>query len=130
MARGYFEQAVKADPEFVSPYMELAVIDWKAEKWQQVADLTETVVKLDSFDYPQAYFLNALSNYYLKDMDAAEKSAREAVRLDTRKQYLTSIRLLGVILAQKQDYAGAAHSSRRIWKWRHRLPTRLPCATS
>jgi tetratricopeptide (TPR) repeat protein len=107
MARGYFEQAVKADPKFVSPYMELAVIDWKAEKWQQVAELTQTVVKLDSFDYPQAYFLNALSNYYLKDMDAAEKSAREAVRLDTRKQYLTTIRLLGVILAQKQDYAGA-----------------------
>ena len=38
MARGYFEQAVKADPKFVSPYMELALIDWKAEKWQQVAD--------------------------------------------------------------------------------------------
>jgi len=107
MARGYFEQAVKADPKFVSPYMEMALLEWKGEKWQQVAELTQTVVKLDSFDYPQAYFLNALSNYYLKDMDAAEKSAREAVRLDTRKQFLTTIRLLGVILAQKQDYAGA-----------------------
>jgi tetratricopeptide (TPR) repeat protein len=107
MARGYFEQAVKADPKFVSPYMELAVIEWKAEKWQAVADFTDKVVKLDSFDYPQAYFLNALSNYYLKNIDEAEKSAREAVRLDTRKQYLTTIRLLGVILAQKQDYTGA-----------------------
>ena len=82
-------------------------MEWKDEKWAQVAELTETVVKLDSFDYPQAYFLNALSNYYLKNMDAAEKSAREAVRLDTRKQFLTTIRLLGVILAQKQDYTGA-----------------------
>ena len=107
LARGSFQEAVKAEPKFVAPYMELAVIDWKAEKWQSVADLTDRVVKPDSFDYPQAYFLNALSNYYLKNMDAAEKSAREAVRLDTRKQYLTTIRLLGVILAQKEDYTGA-----------------------
>jgi len=107
MARGDFQQALKADPKFVSPYMELALMEWKDEKWPQVAELTDTVVKLDSFDYPQAYFLNALSNYYLKNLDAAEKSAREAVRLDTRKQYLTTIRLLGVILAQKQDYPGA-----------------------
>jgi regulator of sirC expression with transglutaminase-like and TPR domain len=41
-------------------------------------------------------------------MDAAEKSAREAVRLDTRKQFVTTHRLLGVILANKQDYSGAA----------------------
>ena len=108
MARASFEAAAKADPKFVSPYMEMAVIDWKAEKWQGVADLTDKVIRLDSFDYPQAHFLNALSNYYLKNMDAAEKSAREAMRLDTRKQYLTTMRLLGVILAQKQDYSGAA----------------------
>jgi tetratricopeptide (TPR) repeat protein len=103
-----FEAAAKADPRFVAPVLELAILEWKAEKWQDVADLTDRVVKLDSFDYPQAHFLNALSNYNLKHMDVAEKSAREALRLDTRKQYLTSMRLLGVILAQKQDYTGAS----------------------
>jgi tetratricopeptide (TPR) repeat protein len=107
-ARKSFDSAVTADPKFVSPYMELAVIEWKGEKWQEVADLTSKVIKLDSFDYPQAHFLNALSNYYLKNFDDAEKSARTAVRLDTRKQYLTTLRLLGVLLAQKQDYSGAA----------------------
>ena len=64
----------------------------KARSGSRWRELTDTVVKLDSFDYPQAYFLNALSNYYLKNIDAAEKSAREAVRLDTRKQFLTTIR--------------------------------------
>ena len=108
LARGYFQEAVKADPKFVSPYMELAILDWKVEKWEGVAEMTDKVVKLDSFDYPQAYFLNALSNYQLKNFEVAEKSAREAVRLDTRKQYLTTLRLLGVILAQKEDYTGAA----------------------
>jgi tetratricopeptide (TPR) repeat protein len=107
MARGSFETAVKSDPKFVNPYMELSLIAWKAEKWQDVADTTEKVVQLDSFDYPQAYFLNAVSNYYLKNMEAAEKSAREAERLDTRKQFPSAMRLLGVILANHQDYSGA-----------------------
>jgi tetratricopeptide (TPR) repeat protein len=107
-ARKSFTAASEADPKFVQPYLERALIEWRGEKWQEVADLTAKVIKLDSFDYPQAHFLNALSNFYLKDMAAAEKSAREAVRLDTRKQYLTTLRLLGVILAQKQDYSGAA----------------------
>jgi tetratricopeptide (TPR) repeat protein len=107
-ARKSFESAVAADPKFVPPYLEMAMIEWKGEKWDQVADLTGKVIKLDSFDYPQAHFLNALSNYYLKNMDVAEKSARETLRLDTRKQYPTTMRLLGVILATKQDYTGAA----------------------
>ena len=107
-AKKSFTTASEADPKFVQPYLERAVIEWRGEKWQEVADLTASVIKLDSFDYPQAHFLNALSNYYLKNMEAAEKSAREAVRLDTRKQYLTTLRLLGVILAQKADYSGAA----------------------
>jgi tetratricopeptide (TPR) repeat protein len=107
-ARKSFQSAMDSDPKFVGPYLEMAIIGWKGEKWQEVADLTSKVIKLDSFDYPQAHFLNALSNYYLKNMDDAEKSAREAMRLDTRKQFLTSMRLLGVILATKQDYTGAA----------------------
>jgi tetratricopeptide (TPR) repeat protein len=106
--RKSFEQAIAADAKYVQPYLEVAMLEWKAEKWPEVAELTEKVIKLDAFDYPQAHFMNALSNYYLKNMEQAEKSAREAVRLDTRKQFTTSLRLLGVILAQKQDYSGAA----------------------
>jgi tetratricopeptide (TPR) repeat protein len=106
-ARKSFQTAMDSDPKFVGPYLEMAMIEWKGEKWQNVADLSAKVIKLDSFDYPQAHFLNALSNYYLKNLDDAEKSAREALRLDTRKQYPTSMRLLGVILANKQDYNGA-----------------------
>jgi tetratricopeptide (TPR) repeat protein len=107
-ARAYFQKAMEADPKFVGPYLETAMLEWKAEHWQPVAELTAKVIQLDTFDYPQAFFLNALSNYYLKDLDTAEKSAREALRLDTRHQFVTTYRLLGVILAQKQDYPGAA----------------------
>ncbi len=103
-----FQSAVDADPKFVTPYVELAILEVKAEKWQSVADLTSKAVKLDAFDYPQAFYFNAVANFYLKNLDDAEKSAREAARLDTRRQYPGDLHLLGLILAQRHDYAGAA----------------------
>ena len=49
-----------------------------------------------------------MANYYLKQYDAAEKSAREALKLDTRHEMPKVNQLLGAILAEKQDFAGAA----------------------
>ena len=79
----------------------------QAQKWQELADLTDKTVKLDPFDYPQEYFFNSVANYNMQHFDAAEKSALEAERLDTRHQYPKNSHLLGMILAMKKDYAGA-----------------------
>lgn len=115
-ARRSFEAAAKADPKFADPYVELATIEFLARNWQALADVTEKALTLDAFDYPQAFYYNAVANYYLKRMDQAEKSAREAERLDTRHQIVNDWRLLGVILAQRQDYAGAAEQLRNYLK--------------
>jgi len=115
-ARAYFQKAVDADPKFAAPYMELAALDYKAERWPALLETTDKIIQLDSFDYPQAHFLNALANYRLSNFDAAEKSAREALRLDTRKEYVATMHLLGVILAQKQDYSGAAEQLKAYLK--------------
>ncbi len=40
-------------------------------------------------------------------MEAAEKSIKEAERLDTRHQYPQVAHLYGMILQRKKDYAGA-----------------------
>ncbi|MGC8792735.1 MAG: hypothetical protein ACP5U2_05030, partial [Bryobacteraceae bacterium] len=44
----------------------------------------------------------------LRKLDAAERSAREGIKLDHRNQIPKMRHLLGVILANKQDYTGAA----------------------
>jgi tetratricopeptide (TPR) repeat protein len=107
MARKYFETAIENDPKYIQPYLQLAVLALQAQKWQELADLTAKTVKLDPFDYPQEYFLNSVANYNMQHFDAAEKSALEAERLDTRHQYPKNSHLLGMILAMKKDYAGA-----------------------
>ncbi len=108
MARGSFRMAIQSDPKFPVPYMELSKIAVEQKKWQEVSDLTATAIRLDSFDYPQAFLFNAAAHYNLRETDAAEKSVIEAERLDSRHQYPQIGHLYGLILAQKQDYAGAA----------------------
>jgi tetratricopeptide (TPR) repeat protein len=108
MARGSFRMAIQSDPKFAAPYLELSIIALEQKKWQEVSDLTATATKLDPFDYPQAFLFNAAAHYNLRETAEAEKSVKEAERLDTRRQYPQIGHLYGLILAQKQDYAGAA----------------------
>jgi tetratricopeptide (TPR) repeat protein len=94
--------------KFINPYLQLAQISVKEQKWQDVADTTSRIVKLNPFDFPQAYFYNAVANFNLRKMDAAETSAREALKIDAEHRIAKTSHLLGVILAQKEDYKGAA----------------------
>jgi tetratricopeptide (TPR) repeat protein len=111
-ARKSYAQALAADPKFVSPYQQLAMMAAREQKWQEVIDDTDRLLRLNPVDFPQAWLFNSLGNYYLKNLDAAEKSAREGIAHDAAHHYATMNHVLGVILAQKQDYAGAAQQLR------------------
>jgi tetratricopeptide (TPR) repeat protein len=107
-ARNSFEAARKAEPRMVAPYLELSLLALHAKNWAELADDTDRVIKLDSFDYPQAFFLNAVANYNLGNMGQAEENARAAKRLDTRHRYSEAAHLLAVILMDRHEYAAAA----------------------
>jgi tetratricopeptide (TPR) repeat protein len=108
LARKYFDKASECDPKFIQPYLQISILELQASRWQGLADVTDKVVKLDPFDFPQAFYFNSVANYNLHNMDAAEKSALIAERLDTRHAIPKVSHLLGLILAYKKDYAGAA----------------------
>jgi tetratricopeptide (TPR) repeat protein len=106
-ARQSFHKAVSADPKFVSPYQELAQLAARERQWQEVVDITDAVLKLNPVNFPGDWLLNAAGNFYLQHLEAAEKSARRGLELDGQHQIPKLEYLLGVILAQKHDYAGA-----------------------
>jgi tetratricopeptide (TPR) repeat protein len=112
-----FNTALENDPKYIRPYLQLAVIALQGQKWQELADLTEKTIKLDPFAYPQAYFFNSVANFNTQHFDAAEKSALEAERLDTRHQYPKNSHLLGMLLAMKKDYPGAAERMKAYLKY-------------
>ncbi len=107
-ARTAYGKAMAADAKFVNPYLQMAGIAARERKWQELLDTTNRVVSLDSFNYPGIFFLNAVAEYNLQHVEAAEKSARESLKLDTQKRYPAANHILGVIMARKGEFAAAA----------------------
>ena len=117
MARKYFDTALEHDPKFVKPYLQISILELQSQKWRNLADVTDKLVKLDPFDYPQAFFFNSVANYNLQNFEAAEKSALAAERLDTRHVIPKVSHILGMLLAMKKDYAGAAEHFKAYLKF-------------
>jgi tetratricopeptide (TPR) repeat protein len=107
-----FEAAVKAEPRWPEPYLRLAAMAVKTHDWQAVADTTEHVLHLNTFQYPQAYFLNGAANFNLHHIDLAEEDALAAEKLDMRHQYPQIEKLLGSIYSERHRYADAADKFR------------------
>ena len=107
-----FAAAIRAEPRWPEPYMWLSQLAMKARNWKEVADNTGRVVRLDSFDYPQAFFFNALANFNLGHVDVAEQSALAAEKLDVQHRIPQIANLLGIILAENHKYAEAAERFR------------------
>jgi tetratricopeptide (TPR) repeat protein len=116
-ARAAYEKALKADAKFVKPYIHLAGIYAREQKWQEVVDATERVLRLNPFDYPGAYFYNAVANLNLQNLDAAEKSAREGLKQDELHRLPKLEHVLGVVLAQKNDLTGASEHMKAYLKF-------------
>jgi cytochrome c-type biogenesis protein CcmH/NrfG len=103
-----FAAAAKAEPRWPEPYLRLAVMAVMTHDWKQVADNTEHVLHLNTFQYPQAYFLNGAANFNLHHIDLAEEDALAAEKLDMQHQYPQIEKLLGSIYSERHRYADAA----------------------
>ncbi len=106
-AKAAFEQSSACDGKFVNPHLELLQIAVNGRDWKQIAERSDTVLKLNPYNYPQIWFMNGAANYNMKNMEAAERSTREAAKLDVNHANPRINRLLGAILADKGDYPGA-----------------------
>lgn len=106
-AREAYEKAVAADPKYVSPHLYLMQQDATAQNWEALEKSSATVLKLNPFNFPQAWFYNSVANLQMNKLDAAEKSAREALKLDERHRFPKISHVLGIILAQRQEYPEA-----------------------
>jgi tetratricopeptide (TPR) repeat protein len=106
--REALKKAMDADPKLVAPYMELGLLAARDTNWEESARYLDRAVALDPVDFPQAWYADAVANYNLKKYDAAEKAAREAVKLDPKHVNPRSDYLLALVLIEKKDFAGAS----------------------
>jgi tetratricopeptide (TPR) repeat protein len=115
-AKDAYNHAVAADANYVNPYEKLYKLAAKESNWTQVGDLTGKLLRLDPYDFADAYYYNALANYQAGNLDAAERSGREAVKVTGPKADARAHYVLGMVLGRKGDNAGAVAELREFLK--------------
>ncbi|HSP67964.1 MAG TPA: tetratricopeptide repeat protein [Bryobacteraceae bacterium] len=115
-AREAYANALAADGKFVYPYQQLYQMALQEQNWKELVENTDQLLRLDPFEFPAAYYFNALGHLQMKEYEAAEKSAHQAVEADRRQTNPKTHYLLGAILVQKQDWTAAAQSFRAYLK--------------
>ena len=106
-AANVFRKAAEADPKYVSPHVQLALLASQGQKWQEVVDETKRALDLDPRGTALLWYYNALGNFQLNDMGVAESSATKALAMDPLHEQQNTEQLLAVVLVKKMDYAGA-----------------------
>jgi Tetratricopeptide repeat len=109
-ARNSFHEALNADSKFVDAYSELAQLALRSKQWRELEEDTDHLIQLSPM--PQFWYLNSAANFELKQVDKAERSALQGLRVDVRQHIPQLQYLLGAILALKHDYSGAAEHIR------------------
>jgi VWFA-related protein len=121
-ARRCFETAIQADPGVADPLLSLAMLQHSNGEWDHLIATTERVIQIDRYNWPLAWLFHGAAHYNVRRLDEAEKSAREAVRLDPGRRFSRSVHLLGEILLARGDWAGAARQFRDFLKLAPRDP--------
>lgn len=121
-ARAAYTRATTIDTKFLPPYLSLASMAYEAKDWVAVLQFTghildvnplnyasaaDYVVDLDDWSPARAYFYNAVANYKLNNIEAAEKSARKAEHVAVRTNPPQLHLLLAEIFVRKKDYPAA-----------------------
>ena len=112
-----YRQAVAADPKYGNPYLRLAALAAQEQKWQEVSGWSSQLIKLNSLDFPAAYYFHMLANFNLHNLAVAEQSARQTLKRDQEHRFPKAHHLLGLILANQGDNAAAREQLRDYLKF-------------
>jgi hypothetical protein len=72
---------------------------------------------LDPMSFPEAYYLNALANYNLNNLDLAEKRALQGLRDGPAREFPQVYLILAYIAASKNNNTGAIEGLRNYLKY-------------
>jgi tetratricopeptide (TPR) repeat protein len=115
-ARDAFEKALAADNKLVGPYFELGLMAAGEQKWADAQKYLDRTNHLDPVDFPQSWYLQGVAEYQLGNLEAAEKAAREAQKLDPQHLNPKASYLLATVLVERRDYSAAVEEYKSYLK--------------
>lgn len=113
-SRQAFEKAIAADPHYIPPYLGLAELELENKEFEPAVETAGKALDLDP-SIGMANFIQAIGNFNLNRLDAAEKSAEMTEK--GPHQNMPDLHVLHAqIYLQKQDYPNAAAQIRAYLK--------------
>jgi tetratricopeptide (TPR) repeat protein len=112
-----WQEAVKADSKYLLPYEKLATYADRKEQWDEAAKYSSAWIQLDPEDFPAAYLVNAIAQARLRRLDEAERAARAGLLIDQNRRMPRLSYVLGLILAEKHQYAESVAQFRDYVKY-------------
>jgi tetratricopeptide (TPR) repeat protein len=109
-----FGKAIAADPKYIPPYVHLANLQLENQEYEQALSTSGKALELDP-RIELANFIQALANFRLNRLDAAQKIALEAEK-GPRPIYPQWHALLADIFLEKKDPSSAADQMRAYLK--------------
>ncbi len=106
-ARDAYERALAANPDYTPASVHLANLDLSEQRYDDVLRTTSQALARQAAGNPLIYLYDAVAHEHLKQLDAAEKSAREAIACDMAREAPQAEYLLGMLLAARRDIPGA-----------------------
>jgi tetratricopeptide (TPR) repeat protein len=113
-ARVAFGKAIAADPNYIPPYVHLANLQLENQEYEEALSTSGKALDLDP-RIQLANFIQALANFRLDRVDAAQKIALEAQK-GTGPLYPQWHALLADIFLEKKDIPSAADQMRAYLK--------------
>jgi tetratricopeptide (TPR) repeat protein len=111
------------DKKYFPAYLCLAEFSARTQDWQQLLDLANTALGLNSENDGYARYYRAMASFYLNNLADAQKDALQAAEIDLNHNYLPLYFLLAQIYAAQGDKAAAAAQLRTALKNHNNDPT-------
>src|SRR5207237_10200189 len=86
-AKKSYKEAIRAEARFVLPYVYAAALEITRGEWQEALADSNKVLGIDPQSFPGAWLTNAWASLNVHQMDVAEKSAREGIKLDGEHRF-------------------------------------------
>ena len=106
-AQEALQNAIGADAKYLKPYVPLVKLAMKSNQWEQVAQLSDEVLRLNPHHKEIRYY-HAVASFQLGNMEAAEKSALAIKSGKEAQSYPLAHHMLGMIHSRQGDFPRAA----------------------
>jgi tetratricopeptide (TPR) repeat protein len=107
-AHNSLEASIKADDKYLPSYIALLTVESQNQNWKGIVDVAERLIALAPSSSAEVYFSDAVAQFRLQNLDAAEKRAREGIKLDDGHKQTKLFEVLASVRAARGDFADAA----------------------